>query len=261
MTNYYKTLGVDNNATEEDIKKSYRKLSMKYHPDHNQGDKGAEDTFKKINEAYSVLSDKEKRSQYDNPNPFNELFNGGGFNPFGSMRPRKPDFNAQKNGSFLGVEVIIPLKIFIFGGSHTVTVSYQESCAVCGGNGFIVDKNNNKKCSGCNGDGYVQHIQRRAGFQSMHTGPCDKCHGTGLESIEKCSTCNGSGRIYQQDKKFSFELASGGGVGTKHILRDVGRVGVNGGRNGDIGIMVVGIEPLDISKLTDEQIEQLKNIL
>lgn len=262
MSNYYETLEIDKNATEEDVKKSYRKLSMKYHPDHNQGNKESEDKFKEISEAYSILSDKEKRSQYDNPNPFTSIFNMGGFNPFGNMRskPRKPDFNLPKNGSFLGIEVIIPLKIFIFGGVHTVTVHYQENCAVCNGNGFIVDKDS-KKCNACGGEGFVQHIQRRAGFQSIHTGPCDNCHGTGLESTKMCSTCNGSGNIYHQNKDFSFDVSPGSGIGTKHILSDVGRIGVNGGKRGDVGMMVVDIEALDVSKLTDEQVEQLKDML
>jgi molecular chaperone DnaJ len=255
MTNHYKTLGVNNNATEDDIKKSYRKLSMKYHPDHNQGDKESEDKFKEINEAYSILSNKDKRNQYDNPNPF------GGFNPFGRMRPQKPDFNSPKDGSFLGIEVVIPLKIFVFGGTHTITVSYQESCSDCAGNGFIVGDGEEKKCSECNGEGFVQHIQRRAGFQSMHTGPCDKCHGTGLEFTERCPTCKGTGSVYQPDKEFSFEVPQGSGIGTKIILKDVGRRGVNGGKNGDVGIMIVNIEASDLSKLTDEQVEQLKELV
>lgn len=263
MTNYYRTLGVSNDATEDDIKKSYRKLSMKYHPDHNQGDKESEDKFKEINEAYSTLSDKEKRNQYDNPNPFSDLFGGGGFSPFGGMRqrPQKPDFNAPKDGSFLGIEAVIPLKIFIFGGIYTVTVPYHENCSDCRGNGFIVASGERIKCSECKGEGYVQYIQRRAGFQSMHTGPCNKCHGTGLESTEQCSTCKGSGRIYNPGKEFSFEVVAGSGVGTKVILSEVGRIGVNGGRNGAVGIMIAGIESLDVSKLTDEQIEQLKDVL
>lgn len=262
MINHYQTLGVDKNSTAEDIKKSYRELAVKYHPDHNNGDKGAEDKFKEINEAYSVLSDKEKRSQYDNPNPFGGLFGGTGFNPFGGMRqrPQKPDFNASKDGSFLGIEVVIPLKIFIFGGIHTVTVSYQESCIDCNGNGFVVGAKE-EKCKTCNGEGYMQYIQKRAGFQSIHTGPCNKCHGTGLESTEQCSTCKGAGSVYVQDKEFSFELAQGSSIGTKSILREVGRVGVNGGKNGDVGIMVADVETLDVSKLTDEQVKQLKDML
>ena len=262
MSNYYETLGIDKGASQGDIKKAYRTLSKKHHPDHNLNDKGSEDRFKEINEAYSVLSNDEKRHEYDNPNQFRHVFGAGGFNPFGGMRqrPRKPDFDLPKDGSFLGIEVTIPLKIFIFGGTHTVSPYYQESCTDCGGNGFIVDKNS-EKCTVCKGEGYVQHIQRRAGFQSMHTGPCDHCRGTGLESTQKCSTCKGIGSVYVQDREFSFEVSSGSTIGTKIILEGVGRIGVNGGRTGDVGIMVVGIESLDISKLTDEQVGQLENIL
>ncbi len=186
----------------------------------------------------------------------------GGFNPFGGMRSRsqKPDFNMPRDGSFLGIEVVIPLKIFIFGGRHTVTVSYQESCSVCRGNGFIIGSDN-KKCSACGGEGFVQHIQRRSGFQSIHTGPCDSCHGTGMEFTELCSTCKGSGTVYQRDKEFSFEVSPGSSIGTKIILPNVGRMGVNGGKTGDVGIMIASIETFDVSKLTDKQIKQLKDML
>ena len=262
MTNHYKTLGVDKDASQADIKRAYRSLSMEHHPDHNQNDKDSEDKFKEVNEAYSILSNEEKRREYDNPNPFAGLFGSGGFSPFGNMRqkPCKPDFTSPKEGSFLGIEVVIPLKLFIFGGNHTITVPYQESCIGCNGNGFIVGEDK-KVCSACKGEGYVQHVQRRAGFQSMHMVPCSKCRGTGLESTERCSECKGTGSVYQPGKEFSFEVPQGSGMGTKIILKNVGRKGVNGGKNGDVGIMIVNIEALDLSKLTDKQVEQLKSIL
>lgn len=262
MPNYYETLGVGRDVSQKDLKKAYRDLSMAHHPDHNQNDKAAEDKFKEINEAYSVLSDEKKRNKYDNPNPFGNMFNAGGFNPFESMRqkPRKPDFNKPKEGSFLGIEVIIPLKVFIFGGAHTITTEYSESCVDCNGNGFVVT-GDEERCSACGGDGYVEHVQRRAGFQSIHTVPCIKCRGTGLENTAMCLTCKGAGSNHVQNKEFSFEVSPGMGIGAKVILPGIGRTGVNGGRAGDVGIMVVGIEQLDVSKLTDEQVEQLKTIL
>ena len=262
MVNYYETLGVDKGASKSEIKKAYRSLSMKHHPDHNQNDKEAEEKFKELNEAYSVLSNDEKRNKYDNPNPFDGMFNMGGFNPFGNMRqkPRKPDFNSPKDGSFLGIEVVIPLKLFIFGGSHIVTTEYHESCIDCNGNGFIVG-DDTEKCSVCGGEGYIQHVQRNAGFQSVHMAPCVKCRGTGLENTDRCITCKGSGNVYVQNKEFLFKVPPGTGIGTKIILNGVGRTGVSGGRTGDVGIMVVNIEPFDVSKLTEEQMEQLKSIL
>lgn len=262
MLNYYETLGVDRDASQSDIKKKFRELAVKYHPDHNPDNKEAEAKFKEINEAYETLSNEEKRSKYDNPTPFGNMFNAGGFNPFESMRqkPRKPDFNTPKEGSFLGIEVIIPLKVFIFGGAHTITTEYNESCVDCNGNGFVVT-GDEERCSACGGDGYVEHVQRRAGFQSIHTVPCIKCRGTGLENTDICLTCKGSGSNHVQNKEFSFEVSPGMGMGAKVILPGIGRTGVNGGRSGDVGIMVVGIEQLDLSKLTDEQVEQLKNIL
>lgn len=262
MVNYYKILEVDKNASQTDLKKAYRSLSKKYHPDLNKNNKESEAKFKEINEAYSILSNEKKRNEYDNPNPLGDMFNMGGFNPFGNMRPTpsKPDFNSPKDGSFLGIEIILPLKLFIFGGEHKVTTEYHESCIDCNGNGFIVG-DAAKKCDACGGEGYVQHIERRAGFQSMHTGPCAKCRGTGLDSTDRCVTCKGSGNVYVKNKEFLFDVPPGAGIGKKFILEGVGRIGVNGGRPGDVGIMVVGIESLDISKLTSEQTEQLKSIL
>ena len=262
MPNYYETLGVDREASQSEIKKAYRSLSMRHHPDHNQNNKESEDKFKEVNEAYSILSNEEKRNEYDNPNPFGNMFGASGFNPFEHMRqrPRKPDFNAPKDGSFLGVEVIIPLKIFIFGGSHTITTEYRESCIGCNGKGFTVD-DTKKSCGACGGTGHVQHVQRNAGFQSMYTVPCVKCRGTGLENTSRCLICKGAGHVNVQNKEFLFEIPSGVGIGTKIILNSVGRIGINGGKTGDVGIMVVGIEPLDTSKLTSEQIEQLKSIV
>lgn len=262
MSNYYETLGVGRDAQQKDIKKAYRDLSKKYHPDHNQDDKESEDKFKEINEAYSVLSNEEKRNKYDNPSPFGGLFNMGGFNPFERMRPgpRKPDFDTQKNGSFLGIEVIIPLRIFIFGGDHTVTTNYFENCVGCNGNGFVVG-DSVEKCSACGGSGSVQHVERHGGFQSVSVVPCVKCRGTGLENTDRCLACNGSGNIHVKNKDFLFNIPSGVEIGTKIILNGAGRTGTNGGRNGDVGIMIMGIESVDVSKFTSEQIEQLKSII
>lgn len=257
MVDYYKVLGVGRDSDQPSIKKAYRALSKKYHPDHTNGDKAAEEKFKQVNEAHSVLSDETKRRQYDNPNPslFAGMFNG--FNPFGNMRPRRPDVNAPKEGSFLGVEVSIPLKLFVFGGSHEINLSYHEVCEGCAGRRF----SGGTECHVCKGTGQVQQVLRRPGFQSIQSVACGNCGGKGFENTETCSTCRGVGHKVVQDRPFSFDVRAGAGAGTKYVFEGVGRKGVNGGRAGDIVIMVTGVEPLDFTKVTEEQIKQLKDIL
>jgi molecular chaperone DnaJ len=249
MSDHYTTLGLERNATKEEIKKAFRKLVMEHHPDKG----GDENKFKEINEAYSVLYNDEKRQQYDNPNPF------GGFTGFPGFRqrPQKPDLNAPRDGQFIGVEAEIPLTVFIFGGPVEVKISYNESCSDCGGKGF--DKGDT--CSQCLGEGYVQHVQRRPGFMSTSMQPCPTCGGLGVTSTERCETCSGKGRNFIKDKEFKFELPAGSGPGSKHILSGVGRTGVNGGRNGDVGLMIVGIKAPNLNKLTPEKVEELKELL
>ena len=257
MVDYYKVLGVGRDSDQASIKGAYRKLAVKYHPDHNPDNKEAEEKFKQANEAYSVLSDETKRRQYDNPNPnpFSGMFNG--FNPFGNMRPRRPDVNAPKDGPFLGVEIAIPLRLFVFGGSHIINLSYHEVCEGCAGRRF----SGGTECHVCGGTGHVQQVQRRPGFQTIQTVMCENCAGKGFENTETCSICRGTGNKIIKDKPFSFDVRSGAGVGTKYVFEGVGRKGVNGGRTGDIVIMVVDVKPLDFTKVTEEQIKQLKDIL
>ena len=249
MKDYYATLGVDRSASPDDIKKAFRKLSMQHHPDKG----GDESKFKEINEAYSVLYNEDKRRQYDNPNPFDNVFRGFG----GPPRPKKPDFNSPRDGQFIAVETTIPLKTFVFGGVHTVKLSYHEGCSTCSGKGFI----NGEHCSFCNGEGYVQQVQRRPGFMSSSMSPCPHCRGLGITGTDKCLDCKGAGNIYVADKEFSFDLQPGAGLGTKHILNGAGRTGLNGGRRGDVGIIVVGLKPVNLNKITSEKVEQLKTIL
>jgi len=252
MKDYYAALGVEKTASKDQIKSAYRKLSMEHHPDKG----GDENKFKEVSEAYSVLSDEEKRRAYDNPNPFGNIFGGMGF---GGMRPRprKPDLNAPRDGQFIGVEVSLPIKTFIFGGKHEINLSYHEGCEDCGGKGFKTGTT----CEICNGDGYVQQVQKRPGFVSSSMGPCPSCNGLGQVSTDRCGSCAGRGNINVIDKKFLFDLPPGSGPGTKHILNEAGRAGLNGGRRGDVGIMVVGLKRPELSNLSKEQIEELKKLV
>lgn len=258
MSNYYETLGVERNASKEEIKKAYRKLSMEYHPDHNPDNPEAETKFKEISEAYSVLSNDEKRQQYDNPNPFANGFPGGfpfGFNQ--RPRPQKPDLNAPQDGKFIALEVELPLKLFIFGGAFKAKISFHEGCVECGGKGF----EEGQECDVCHGDGYVEQVERRPGFMSHATRPCPKCSGLGQMATKPCQVCNGSRRHYVENREILFDIPSGAGVGARFISHGTGRTGLNGGRDGDVGIIITNIKRPELNKLTPEEVESLKNLL
>ena len=258
--NYYSTLGVEKTASKEDIKKTYRQLSMKYHPDHNPGNAEAEEMFKEINEAYSTLSDDDKRAQYDNPNngSFSGLFNSFAQN-FGGFRgySTRPDPNRPVDGQFIGVEVELPLKLFLFGGEYTLKLNYSEACDVCVGKGYT----HGTKCDMCKGEGYVQHVERRPGFQSISSVPCSKCRGTGMQAVDKCEKCSGGGNLVINDKEFIFTLPENIKIGSRFMLHETGRNGVNGGKRGDVGIIIAGVQATDMNKLSTDKVEQLKNLL
>jgi len=222
VSNYYDLLGVKKEASAEEIKKAYRKLSMEYHPDHNPGDTVAESKFKEINEAYSTLSNLDKRREYDNPasfgfsgNSFEDMF--AGFN--GPRQPRKPDLNRPVEGKFIGVETEIPVKTFIFGGIFKVKLSYTEGCVVCGGKGFTTGT----ECDLCHGHGYREYVANRPGFVSRSMQPCPKCHTRGIIATDTCGICNGSGNVGVRDKEFMFEVPPGSNLGSRIILNSAGR--------------------------------------
>ena len=261
MENYYKILGVEKNATPDEIKKAYRKLSMKYHPDHNPDNKEAEDKFKEINEAYATLSDSEKREAYDNPNPFGESFGGfGGFsNVFrgGFSQVRRPDPNAPRDGKPIILEAVLPLKLFLFGGKYKAVLSYSEACSDCTGRGFT----DGEQCDLCHGHGMITKVERRPGFMSQQTIPCNKCQGTGMISTKKCESCRGTASKIIKNKEVIFDIPHDVNIGERFTAPGAGRTGLNGGVNGDIIIVIVGIKRPNINNLTSEELEQLKALL
>lgn len=184
MKDYYKILGVNKKSTKDEIKKAYRKLSKKYHPDVNpEGD----EKFKEISEAYEILSDDNKRKNYDNPNPFTNMGGGMGFNPFEDFihnfnrRPSKaPDKKIKVN--------ITPLESFL-GVSKPITFQVSNSCDTCSGTGG--DK---KRCDTCNGTGNIRKKMGTGFFTQVIDSPCNQCNGNGEIILDACFNCGGTGK-------------------------------------------------------------------
>lgn len=203
MEDYYKILEVERNASADDIKKAYRKLAMKYHPDKNPNNAEAEKKFKEISEAYEVLSDSEKKQRYDqfgtaDPragggfHDFEDLFNnfrnshgfGGGFNPFGN-RPH------HIKGQDINVKVQLTLKDILEGCTKTVTINKKSTCSSCNGNGSL-NGTHTSSCTTCNGTGRRVIIQNTGFGQIRQETICNTCRGSGKTITQKCTTCNGN---------------------------------------------------------------------
>ena len=254
---YYEVLGVEKNASDAEIKKAYRKLAMKYHPDQNPGDKSAEEKFKEVNEAYEVLSNAEKKALYDqygfagvdpNFNPGGSPFGGGfgGFGGFGDLGDIFGDFfggggsSARRNGPAKGQNVVCEIEISFedaaFGCEREVTYSRVEPCATCGGSG-AKEGTQPETCSYCKGRGTVRTQQNFMGMTMQSTQPCPKCGGRGKIITEPCATCKGKGKV-RRSKSEKVEVPAGIEDGQSFRIREKGNVGSNGGPNGDLLVTV-----------------------
>ena len=258
---YYEVLGVSKGATDDEIKKSYRKLAKQYHPDLNPGDKAAEARFKEVNEAYEILSDKEKRARYDqfghagvdpNFNPgggfgggfggFTDMgdidlgdlfgsFFGGGFGGGGSSRR-----NGPQKGETIRTGVAISFEEAAFGCEKEVTVSRTEQCDVCHGTG-CAPGTTAEVCPDCHGSGTVRIQRGGGGFSFATTTTCPKCRGAGKIIHQPCKTCNGAGSVRRQ-KLLAVTIPAGIDNGQAVSLRGQGGAGKNGGPAGDLLIAV-----------------------
>lgn len=251
---YYEVLGVDKSVSDDELKKAYRKAAKKYHPDLNPGDKEAEQKFKEVNEAYEVLSDKEKRARYDqfghagvDPNygaggggftgDFGDLgdifssFFGGGF---GGGRQSNP--NAPRRGNDTAAAVNLSFEEAAKGCRKTVKVTKIDNCKECGGSG--AEKGSTPKtCPVCHGTGQVSATQRTP-FGVMQTQKvCDNCHGRGKIIDKPCHTCAGKGRIRHTVEQ-TVDIPAGIDDGQVINLRGGGDAGANGGPAGDLRINV-----------------------
>ncbi|MBE6983404.1 MAG: molecular chaperone DnaJ [Ruminococcaceae bacterium] len=247
---YYEVLGVDKNAGTDDIKRAYRKLAGKYHPDRNPGDKSAEEKFKEIGEAYEVLSDSDKRARYDqfgfqgvDPN-FNggQGFDGfGGFGGFGDFGDIFGDFfgggrrsstrNGPMRGENVGTRVEVTFEEAAFGTEKEVSTQRIENCSACSGTGSADGET--ETCSACRGTGQVRTTQNIMGMAIQSTTTCPQCSGRGKIIKNPCNTCRGKGKV-RRTHKLKVNIPAGVDAGQSVRVRGEGCVGANGGPSGDL---------------------------
>ena len=258
---YYEVLGVSKSADKNEIKKAYRKVAMKFHPDKNPDNKEAEAKFKEAAEAYEILSDADKKARYDryghagvDPQAgfggrggsmnmedifthFGDIFgdSGGPFDSFfrGSTSSRR---SSGQKGSNLRIKVSLTLEDIANGVTKKIKVKKQSSCDTCGGSG-AKDKGSVSSCSTCNGSGYVRQIKSTFLGQMQTTAVCPKCNGSGSQITAKCTTCKGQGRSIQ-DETIEIEIPAGVEGGMQLSMRGKGNAGPNGGSNGDLIIAI-----------------------
>ena len=268
---YYEVLGVAKNATDNELKSAYRKQAKKYHPDLNPGDKAAEASFKEVNEAYEVLSDKEKRARYDqfgfagvDPNYgagagaggfgggfggfgggfggvdlgdiFGDIFGGG----FGGGFGGRANPNAPRKGADVRVGVTLSFMEAVHGCTKTINITKQDTCTECGGSG-AAKGTSPETCPDCNGSGQVTRNIRMGGMVMQQRQPCSRCGGKGTIVKTPCGHCHGSGKVSVR-KTLEVNIPAGINDDQSIALRGQGDAGVNGGPAGDV-IVIVTVRP------------------
>lgn len=262
---YYEVLEIDKNADEAAIKKAYRSLAKKYHPDMNPNDKVAEEKFKEVNEAYAVLSDPEKKAKYDQFghaafDPSSGGFGGGGFGDFGDISDIFSSFfgggfgggfggssgrrkNAPVRGDDIGVHITISFEEAAFGVKRDITYNRVQKCSDCDGSG--AEKGTSAEtCPNCHGSGQMRVTQRLGGMSFQSTTTCSNCRGSGKIIKNPCSNCRGTGYV-KVSKKLEVSIPAGIDDGERIALRGQGCDGRNGGSTGDL-ILSVNVKPHNI---------------
>ncbi len=274
---YYEVLGVDKNASPEDLKKAYRKLALKYHPDRNPGDKEAEEKFKEAAEAYDVLSNPDKKARYDQfghagldgaggyggqgmsmddifsnlGNIFGDLFGGGGFSfsGFGDSHSRGGG-RPMSRGSNLRIKVKLTLEEIDKGVEKKIKVNKYVSCKTCGGTG--ARNNSYETCSHCHGTGVITELRRSLFGQMQTQSACPYCGGQGRIIKDKCPDCHGEGIVKAEDI-ITINIPAGVSDGLQLSMRGQGNAAPHGGIPGDLIIQVEEI-PNEIFERQDNNL-------
>ncbi len=268
---YYEVLGVGKSTPQEAIKKAYRKLALKYHPDRNKGDKASEEKFKEASEAYHVLSDKERRQNYDQfghaafdgaggrggfanfdfTNAFSDIFGSDifedFFDGFGGDRRSGRRRQSENRGADLRYDLTISLEDAYSGKKQEIKYSSSEKCDRCNGHGSEPGSSPSE-CSACDGHGQVRSNQ---GFFTVQQ-TCPQCGGSGEEISNPCKNCRGIGKK-QTYKKLSVTIPKGVDDGTRIRLSGKGEAGIKGSSNGDLYIFI-NVNSHDIFKRSEENL-------
>ena len=256
---YYEILGVSKSASADEIKKSYRKVAMQFHPDRNPGDKAAEEKFKEAAEAYEILSDPDKRAQYDRFghagvggagargggmnmddifSQFGDIFGDDLFGSFfgGGQRGGGRQRSRGTRGSNLRIKLKLNYEEIAKGVSKNIKVKKYVSCNTCSGSG-AKDKNSTQTCSTCGGNGQVRRVQNTFLGQMQTVATCPDCNGEGSTITSKCGACKGDGRAYGEET-VNIDIPAGVQEGMQLNVSGKGNAGERGGSNGDLIILI-----------------------
>ena len=264
---YYDILGVNKSASPEEIKKSYRKIAIKYHPDKNPGDQEAEGKFKEAAEAYEVLGNPEKRQRYDRfghqgvdggfgggPggmntedifSRFEDIFGGSGFGDFFGGGGGRSSGRTRK-GSNLRIKLKLSLSEIASGVEKKIKVKRYVTCEECGGNGSL-NGTSLRVCSTCNGTGQVRKVMNTMLGQMVSASTCPTCDGEGQIVDDKCPACNGEGRIYKEEV-ISIKIPAGVSEGVQLSMTGKGNAPKRGGVPGDLLILIEEVEDKQLKR-------------